>query len=171
MSDSIFHHIFFSRSLDIIPSHIYPVFLWMSVCPSLSLSLLPLFFFISLLYSIPFTLSCFNAPFVSGSTFLSCSLASEKRLSLCLRSPVQTTSLLYLFDIFFLFVYYVDAEQWRMCACREQTKSTMHKRARPMSNGMLWAIYYMYAEKREKWNQSERHSHSHSHNLECCATC
>lgn len=62
--------------------------------------------FYLLLYSIPFTLSSFTAPFVSGSTFLSHFLALhcfafEIRFSLCLRSPVQTTSLLYLFDIFF----------------------------------------------------------------------
>lgn len=51
-------------------------------------------------------------------------LAFEKRCSLCCwRSPVQTTSLLYLFDIFFLFVCYVDAEQWRMCVCKQKANN------------------------------------------------
>lgn len=126
MSDSIFHRIF--SSPDIIPTHIFILFYfceWVSVCLSLFICYFTLF---------PFTLSSFTAPFVSGSTFL----AFEKRFSLCLRSPVQTTSLLYLFDIFFFFIRLLCwiVEQWRMYA--SQTKHNAHKRPR---NGMLCEIF------------------------------
>lgn len=138
MSDSIFHRIF--SSPDIIPTHIFILFYfceWVSVCLSLFICYFTLF---------PFTLSSFTAPFVSGSTFL----AFEKRFSLCLRSPVQTTSLLYLFDIFFSsFVYYVELLNSGVCTRHKQ--STMHTSAHEME----CCVRYLYEKEREKWNQSE----------------
>lgn len=121
MSDSIFHHIFFP---DIIPSYLF--FCRECVCLSLFICYSTLLYSIYLEFSLLLLLLLLlflAVHFFSFLFFLSCFWKTV--LVVFARQYKQLLTTLSAW-YFFLFVYYVDVEQWRMCAYKQSEHITMH---------------------------------------------